>query len=205
MPLSAPPPAPSLDALSLMERSRGAQPFSHAAWSFELPTPGYRMLAEFGTGRSRLVSSHHVDVTRWFPEVSQALGSLQVPRTVVDGDICVLDASGRSDLRLLHLRALRPGWRPGTSAVVLCVSDLLVCEGRDVRTLPWWERRLMLRTLPLEDQPLLRLQRALRSEGEWMYRQALALGRSALHAWRREAPYQAGRCADWLAIPCPST
>ncbi len=209
MPLAACLPAPPLETLGLMEPSRGTGAFSSAEWVFALPTPGYRMLAEFGLGTgavrrgrgARLRSRRGVDAARWFPEIARALGVLYLPRTVVDGEVCVLDAAGRSDPRLLHARALHPGHPPGTSPVVMCVRDVLVWDGRDVRSLPWRERRQLLQSLPLQDQASLKLARAVRAEGHWLYRQACALGHEAIHAHRADAPYVAGRSIAWLSIP----
>jgi hypothetical protein len=103
-----------MESLGLMEPMPGSAPFNGAAWVFALPTPGYRMLAEFGQdAAARLRSRRGVDATRWFPEVACALAALEMARTVVDGEVCVLDAAGRSDLQLLHARALHPGHQPG--------------------------------------------------------------------------------------------
>ena len=212
MPLATCPPAPPLESLGLMEPMPCSAPFSAAAWVFALPTPGYRMLAELGPETSatrrrcgaRLRSRRGVDATRWFSEVACALAALHVPRTVLDGEVCVLDAAGRSDPQLLHARALHPGRRPGTSPVVMSVRDVLVWDGRDVRGLPWRERRQLLQSLPLQGQATLKLERAVRAEGHWLYRQALALGHEAIHAHRADAPYEAGRSLDWLSIAVPT-
>lgn len=201
-------PAPPVQFLGLMEPSRAATPFNGAAWAFALATLGYRMLAEFGGGEdgtqhgreARLRSRRGVDATRWFPEVARALSSLDAEHTVVDGDICVLDAAGRSDLQRLRARALHPRRMGGTSAVLLCLRDLLVWQGRDVRGLPWFVRRQLLESLPLAEHSALHLQRVVRAEGVWLHRQAQALGHDAVYAWRKDAPYVAGRSPAWLSI-----
>lgn len=189
-----------------MESGRGETPFSDAAWTFALPTPGYRMLAEFGDASEgcRLRSRRGVDTTRRFAEVARALAALCVPgRTVVDGEICVFDASGRPDLRRLHERALHPGQRLDSSSVTLCMRDVLVWAGRDVRTLPWLERQRLLRRLPLQRrQGTLRLQRTVYAEGSWLWRQAQALGCESVHAYRHDVRYVAGPSSGWLSIPC---
>jgi bifunctional non-homologous end joining protein LigD len=197
-----------MEHLGLMEPSPGCLPFSSAAWVFALPATGYRMLAEFGAGvgeargglGARLRSRRGAEAARWFPEVARALAALPVPRTVVDGEVCVLDAAGRSDLRLLHARALHPGHPPGTSPVVLCLRDVLVWEGLDVRALPWRQRRQLLESLPLHGLAALKLERSVRAEGAWLCRQARALGRETIHAHRADAPYVAGPSIAWVSI-----
>jgi bifunctional non-homologous end joining protein LigD len=206
MQLAACSPAPALEALELMEPSLGCAPFSSAEWTFALTTPGYRMLAEFGAGiGARLRSRRGVDAKRWFPEVAWALAALPTARTVVDGGICALDAAGRSDLQRLHARALRPGHPPGTSPVVMCLRDVLVWRGEDVRALPWRERRRRLEGLSLQGQATLRLEHTMPAQGAWLCRQARALGREAIHAHHAAAPYVAGPSIAWLRIPVEPT
>jgi bifunctional non-homologous end joining protein LigD len=202
MPLASVPPPPPLQALEPMEPVLGTRPFTNAAWAFQLPLNGYRMLAQARAEASRLCSRHHVDTTRWFPEVTAALQDLRLAHTMFDGEICVLDRAGRNDVQRLHDRALWPGERPGHSRVVYCINDVLVHQGVDQRPLPWLMRRRLLRALLREAPEALRLQPAIDGSGEWLYEQALALDRPAIVAWRREAPYQGGRSNDCLSIPC---
>jgi bifunctional non-homologous end joining protein LigD len=196
-----------MHALGLMEPSRTATPFSDAAWAFALATPGYRMLAETGADTARrtgpgvrLRSRRGVDATRWFAEVAHALAALNLEHAVLDGEVCVLDAAGRSDLQRLHARALQPGPAGAASPVVMCLRDVLVWNDRDVRPLPWHERRRLLQSLALQGSPALRLERVVRAEGLWLHRQAQALGHESLHAHRTDAPYVAGRSLAWLSI-----
>ena len=200
----ASPSAPPLDAIEPMLPARAGTPFTDAAWAFELPPGGYRVLAEFGSVPSRLHSMRHLDLTRWFPEVAEAFDGLDMARTVLDGHVCVLDVGGRNDAQRLHERALQPGLQPGGSPVVYCVQDLLVAHGCDLRDLPWSERQRLLRELPLGDGGTVRRGHALHGDGEWLARQAVALGHGAVVAKRRDAPYRGGRCPHWLWIPCPS-
>ena len=188
---------------ALMEPCAASQPFTDAGWAFELPLGGHRVLARFGGGACSLRSRHGADITAWFGEVSEALAALDVEDMLVDGELCVLDAVGRNDPVRLHERAVLPGVCHGANAATLCLHDLLVCEGRDVRPLRWIERRRLLRQLPLSGRrQRLQVSRVMPVEGEWLYGQALALGRPALHARRMSAPYVGGRSADWLVIRC---
>lgn len=202
IPLMPPGAAPAFHALQFMEPGWVSRPFTSAAWDFELACDGYRMLVEFGNGKARMRSRGGVDTTRCFPEVSETLAAVPVGRTVLDGSLCMLDEAGRCDPRRLHERALRPGRVPDGEDTLFCPHDLLVLEGRDVRRLPSGQRRALLRSLPLWDLPRLRAPRIIPAEGEWLHRQALALGRGMIWARRRDAPYQAGRGDGWLLVPC---
>ena len=197
------PAAPALDALQAMEPCGPVSAFSDTAWAFELAGGGHRVLLQFGGGAPRLHSRHHVDIGDWFPEVAGAPWPRVRRRTVLDGELCVLDASGRNDPLRLHRRALQRGLpdEPADRAV-LWVRDLLVLDGLDLRGLPWTRRRQGLHSVARLDGAHLRLSRPIDGRGEWLCGQALALGRAELLAFRRDAPYQGGRCAACLRIAC---
>lgn len=82
------------------------------------------------------------------------------------------------------------------------LCDLLVHDGRDVRHLAWLERQRLLKALPLAGHPNLLAQRWMHAEGDWLFRQALALGRPGLQGHRLEGRYRGGRSSDWITIPC---
>jgi bifunctional non-homologous end joining protein LigD len=200
------PPAPPLSALQPMEPCGPAAAFSDAAWAFELPAGGHRALMQFGGGAGvRLHSRSHVDIAAWFPEVTglPALRGAKCGRTVLDGELCVLDACGRNDAERLHRRALQRG-RPASplDRASFCVRDLLVLDGQDLRTLPWSRRRQLLRSLRGLHGGRLRLPLPVDCRGEWLCRQARALGRSELLAFHRDAPYRGGRSGACLRIAC---
>lgn len=202
--------APDLDTLEAMDPAEGQAPFTHGAWLFEMPLFGHRALAQFGEGACRLHSRHHIDISDWFPETVQALAAWRCGRTVVDGELCVLDAIGRNDRARLHERALSRGPRPGLAPVVFVVSDLLVVQGLDVRGLPLTQRRQWLQTLPFAAQASeglraegpVRLKNMVMTEGSWLARQAQLLGHSQIYARRKMAPYSGGPSFDWLRLPC---
>ena len=191
-----------MESPTLMLPTYRERPFTDADWVFGLPLSGYRMMAEFGAGAVRLLSARGTDVAHWFPEVVDALAALaSTGHGIVDGELCVLDRAGRNDVARLHERALVRGYRPGCSRVLLCVQDLLMQGGQDVRMRSWRERRQLLRALITGGMDGLRVQQVMPVEGDWLHRQATALGRPVMHARRLGGAYTSGRSGDWLEIP----
>jgi bifunctional non-homologous end joining protein LigD len=196
MPLAALPDAPTLDALEPMDPGRIVEPFDEAGWSFELLKGGHRALLALGGRRAaRLHSRGHVDITGWFREIVAGLDHLPVDPVVVDGEICVLDGSGRNCPDRLHARSVKR--HPGLEGdrAVFCVRDVLAHEGRDVRSLPWVVRRKIAQDLRVFEGTALRPLGGMDAEGRFMARQAGALGAFGVLGRRHDSPYVGGRSA----------
>lgn len=115
-------------------------------WLAEVKYDGYRVLAEFESGRAALRTHGGADCTKWFPEVAAGLaGAAAGGPHIVDGEVCVLDDIGRSDFDALHARALRRRRVAGDSLAVYCIFDLLARNGRNVMELPLRQRKKLLR------------------------------------------------------------
>jgi ATP-dependent DNA ligase len=202
--------APTLLDLAPMQAARKSPPFTDAAWAFQLcPAGGQRLLVEVGAERGVcLHSASHVDVTAWFPEVVESLSGWDGGRTVLDAELCVLDAAGRNDPERLRQRCLVRGpvrgpvrgHPAGLDEATLVLRDVLVHDDRDVRAWGWSRRQRLLRSLDLA-HPRLRKANGVEGEGEWLYRQAEALGQADVFATLCEGPYQGGRSPACLLIP----
>jgi bifunctional non-homologous end joining protein LigD len=81
----------------------------------------------------------------------------------------------------------------------LCVFDVLVIRGRDVRALPLAERKARLRDL-VPDIRGVQIVSSLESHGEALFNQAVKLDIEGTVAKRLDAPYSAGGQLAWLKI-----
>lgn len=199
-------PAPGLLDLQPMEAARRSRPFTDASWAFQLqPSGGQRVLLEFGGADGvRMHSAKHVDVTAWFPELAEVLPDWRAGRVVLDGELCVLDAAGRNDPQRLRQRCLVRGYRAGMDEVSLVVRDVLVHDDRDLRAWGWNQRQRLLRSLDLA-HPRLQRAKGVEAEGEWLCRQAEALGQLDVFAVPCDAPYHCGRSPACVLIPSASS
>lgn len=113
----------------------------------EIKVDGYRLLAEFGQGRCELMIRNRTSATAWFPEITRPLSLMTAflgGPYVVDGEVCVLDDTGCSNVDRLHTRARRRSWYGGCDPVVFCVFDLLVDKGIDISQAPPLDRQARL-------------------------------------------------------------
>ena len=193
--------APPFDELMPMFLVQRPRTIDGTGWTHELKYDGYRVLAEIDEGTVRLRTRNGTDATRWFPELDAPLRSVGTGRTVLDGEVCVLDDLGRSNFDRLQARAKRRGFREGDDPVVYCIFDVLVHRGLDVRAVPLASRKAMLARLMRVSRPSLLLVRHMPAHGTWLYEQSCALGLEGIVSKRLDSPYLSGeRTGTWVKV-----
>ncbi|MGH7645102.1 MAG: DNA polymerase ligase N-terminal domain-containing protein, partial [Gemmatimonadales bacterium] len=111
------------------------RPFSRPGWLFEVKLDGYRMRVAREHGRARLLTRNGRDSTPAFPELARAVEALPFEDLLMDGELVVLDESGRPSFQRLQNRARLsrvPDIRHAAveSAATLYLFDLLAVDGR---------------------------------------------------------------------------
>lgn len=188
--------------LSLCETAEA--PFSDPDWIFELKYDGYRMIAAVEDGAPFLRYRRGSDATALYPEVTRALARLPLRSCVLDGEVVVLDAGGRSDFGLLQRRATlaRPQDIARAAAelpATLVVFDLLALEGRDLRDLPLETRKELLARLLPPAGPVKYCDHV-EERGEAFFEQIGAFDLEGMVAKDRTRPYRGRRTGEWLRV-----
>ena len=183
--------------LSPMEaRVREALP--EGDWAYEPKWDGFRALAWSGPDL-RLDSRNAKPLLRYFPELEPALAQLP-PATVVDGEVVVVVddvlAFGQLQMRL-HPAKSRTDLLADRIPAEFVAFDLLAHEGRDLREVPFRERRAQLEELlgGLEAPWRLTPSTADRDEGERWFHEFEAAGCDGIVAKRLDGPYVEGERA----------
>jgi bifunctional non-homologous end joining protein LigD len=79
-----------------------AAPFNRPGWIFELKYDGFRVLASKRGDDVQLVSRRGNNLIACYPEIETALRGL--PDIVMDGELVVIDAQGKSQFEPLRRR-----------------------------------------------------------------------------------------------------
>lgn len=119
----------------------------------EVKLDGFRAIAVINRGKVELWSRNYKPLTGDYPEVVAALKEIKCVNAVLDGEIVVLDAEGRSRFQLLQGRSLS-GARP---AIVYYAFDLLHHDGRSLLRRPIEERQRALEPLVVKLSNAVRL------------------------------------------------
>src|SRR3954469_4401021 len=180
------------------------EPFDDAAWLFELKYDGFRSIVSREATRPRIFYRRGADATGVFPDLARALMALPAPRFVADGEIAVLDETGRPVFQRLQKRALLTAPRDVERAAVelpatLFLFDLLAFEDFDLRPLPLLERKKLLRRLLPATGPLRAVDHVER-HGRALFASVRELGLEGVVAKRADSPYRGGRFRDWQKI-----
>ncbi|HET9762811.1 MAG TPA: non-homologous end-joining DNA ligase, partial [Casimicrobiaceae bacterium] len=173
---------------------------SGAGWIYELKYDGYRILARIDGGDVRLVTRNRQDWTGRFEAIARDLSRLKLGPSWLDGEVCVLDAEGRSSFSGLQ-RALSGNSK---SPMLYAIFDAPFLEGRDMRSLPLSERRAGLEQALGRpgSRPTLRFSGALTGSGARLREEACKRGLEGIIGKRADSLYRSERTRDWIKLKC---
>ena len=171
---------------------------------FEPKWDGFRMVVTRDHSGARLWSRRGTELTSTFPEITSSASDQIEPGTVLDGEV-VIWSGGRLDFAALQTRMGR-GPRSATAHALrhpasYAVFDVLVRAGRDIRSLPFDERRPLLEQLAAAWEPPLNLSPVTADRAtatQWFENYAL-VGIEGLVIKGGAQPYPAGQ-RGWLKV-----
>ena len=149
--------------------------FTGAEWMFERKYDGIRLLAFKKGSDVKLYSRNRL--LQHIPVLEKAIAALPVRDAILDGEVT---------------------WSRNGEYHVF---DVMWLDGRDVRSLPLDERRMLLKDLPLR-APLLRVAE-IKHRAPWDL--AREEGWEGVIAKRRDSPYEHRRSRNWVKMKCEAT
>ena len=161
------------------------KPFDDKKWVFETKWDGFRLATEKRGNTVRLWSRNGIDVTSRYamllPALQKTAGSC-----VIDGELCALDAHGRSRFQLLQ-NALNK-----KAKLLYVVFDAMFVGGKDIRQKPLLERKELLKAL-LPRDPLLRFSQHVAEFGKREFAKAQRAHEEGVIAKRAAGLYYSGK------------
>jgi bifunctional non-homologous end joining protein LigD len=167
------------------------EPFDDKEWVFETKWDGFRLITEKADHNVKLWSRNGIDVTATYAVLLPALQKIE-GSCVIDGELCALDAHGRSRFQLLQ-NALNK-----KAKLLYVVFDALFVGGKDIRGKSLLERKKMLKALVPRD-PLLRYSEHVAGFGTREFAKAQRAHQESVIAKRAAGLYYSGkRTREWL-------
>jgi bifunctional non-homologous end joining protein LigD len=180
-------------------------PTDDANWAYEMKWDGMRALVAVEGGRTTITTRQGNDATSRFPELrplGEAMGALDA---VLDGEIVMLDESGRPSFEQLqprmHVASDAVARRLAQERpVVLMLFDVLWLDGHSTLPLPYTDRRKLLEQLALSG-PAWQTPPSTRGGGAAVLQTAIDLGLEGVVAKRLDRPYLPGKRSDaWRKV-----
>jgi bifunctional non-homologous end joining protein LigD len=167
------------------------------AWLHEMKYDGYRCLIAIGAGRARAYTRSGLDWSDKFAPVVAAAAKLAVGSALIDGEVVVLDAAGKSDFQ-----ALQAGLKGGKANLVFFAFDLLSLVGEDLRGQPLTTRKEKLAKLIGKGKGTIRYSEHIRGQGERLLAGFCEAGLEGVVSKRADSRYSGVRSDDWLKTKC---
>jgi bifunctional non-homologous end joining protein LigD len=187
-------PDPAADFRALRPMLAGTDPAAtdDARDLVELKWDGYRALALVTGDGVRLQSRSGRDITDDYPELRGLRRALLSQEAILDGEICVLDADGKSDFQALQRHA---------SPVRFVVFDILFRDGRWVTDFPLRERREILAVSVDTDHREVVVSDYVVGSGAALFAAAREQGLEGVVAKRLDSVYRPGRRSpEWRKV-----
>ncbi|HEU6447233.1 MAG TPA: non-homologous end-joining DNA ligase [Verrucomicrobiae bacterium] len=186
-----------------MKAKLAASPPSHGDWIYEIKFDGFRALALKSGDRVQLLSRNNKDFNDKFPEIAEAVATLEADEVILDGEIVALDKKGVSSFQLLQAFELGQERPP----IFFYVFDLLQLNAEDLKNQPLVERKARLETI-LNHGPtrsrganLIRFSSSLGANARPLLKQAEKLGLEGLIGKRKDSIYEPGRRSGaWIKL-----
>ena len=118
-----------------MKAALGTLPGDDERWAYEIKWDGYRTLAFVENDTVRLQSSHLLDVTAKYPELSELPAGVHARSAILDGEMVVFDDQGRPRFELIQIHKQQ---------AVFVVFDVLQIDGHETIGLAYEDRRRLL-------------------------------------------------------------
>ncbi|MFP4061126.1 MAG: DNA ligase D [Bacteroidales bacterium] len=167
--------------------------FSDDKWIYELKYDGYRVIAARNSD-TKLYSRNGNDFTKRYHLITKELSEINA-RFIIDGELCYVDDSGRTDFQKLQDISHEQ------EKLHYYVFDLLWLNGHDLKDLPLLERKKLLKVLLKKAPPHVHYPEHIEKEGEKFFHEVEKKDLEGIIAKRADGKYHPGARSDgWLKI-----
>lgn len=168
-------------------------------WFYELKYDGYRIMAFVEGSNVRLITRNNNNYTNRFGSIASSLLDWAAGRAMVlDGEMAVTDASGKTDFQALQNYMKNPK----NQNLNYIIFDLLALDSADLRKQKLSQRKEILQKL-LKDAPKnLHYSQHVEGNGNESFKAACKLGMEGIIGKKSDSVYSGKRNGDWVKLKC---
>ena len=176
------------------------EPPSGDKWLHELKFDGYRMLCRIDRGNVQFWSRNEKDWTEKFLGLAEAVKSLPVTSAILDGEIVIVDAQGRSSFQKLQ----RAMGKSVTTGFVFAVFDLIYLDGFNLTHTPLRQRKALLQDVlkASAGRRRIRISEHIEGNGDAFFNHACEHGIEGIVSKLADSRYESTRNRNWLKVKC---
>ncbi|MCU1265689.1 MAG: ligase [Acidobacteria bacterium] len=175
------------------------EPPSGDEWLHELKFDGYRMLCRIDRGRVSVWSRNGKEWTQKFQNVVEAVKSLKATSAMLDGEIVIVDAQGRSSFQKLQ----RAMGKATTTGFAYEVFDLIYLDGFSLTQTPLKHRKELLQNLVgSNSHGVIRYSEHINGSGDEFFKHACEYGIEGIVSKLANSHYESARSRNWLKVKC---
>jgi bifunctional non-homologous end joining protein LigD len=135
------------------------------------------------------------DWTRRFKKIASDAWPVSVGSTIIDGEVVAPAADGTTEFSVLQNEL-----KGRSTKIVMVAFDLLYLNGHDLRKLPLFERKAMLKKLV--DKTDIQFSESFEIPGPKMLEHACKTGHEGVVSKVRDSSYTSGRTNNWVKVTC---
>ena len=164
-------------------------------WVHEIKFDGYRVQVHLRDAAVKVFTRRGNDWTNRFRKIAADAWHIGAGSAVIDGEIVVPAKDGTTDFSVLQNEL-----KGRSKKIVMVAFDLLYLNGYDLRKLPLFERKALLKKIIAETD--IQFSESFEVDGGEMYKHACAVGLEGVVSKVRGSRYVSGRVNDWVKKTC---
>jgi bifunctional non-homologous end joining protein LigD len=164
-------------------------------WVHEIKFDGYRVQVHLRDAAVKVFTRRGNDWTNRFRKIAADAWNINAGSAIIDGEVVVPAANGTTDFSVLQTEL-----KGRSKRIVMVAFDLLYLNGYDLRKLPLFERKALLKKIIAKTD--IQLSESFEVDGREMYTHACKTGLEGVVSKVRDSQYVSGRVNDWVKKTC---
>jgi bifunctional non-homologous end joining protein LigD len=174
------------------------QPPTGADWVHEIKHDGYRLIVRRDGPAVRLYSRNAYDWTVRLALIAATAERIKAKSFTIDGEAVVLGPDGLSRFEELSRRS-------AARTAILYAFDLIEHDGKDLRNLPFLDRKAALARLLRDTEAGILLNQHINENGLIVFAHACRLGAEGIVSKKVDGAYLSGPCRVWIKVRNPAS
>src|SRR3954471_3221100 len=164
-------------------------------WIHEIEFDGYRVQLHIANSEATVFTRRGHDWTHRFRKVTHDAFQVKAESAIIDGEVVAPADDGTTDFSVLQNEL-----KGRSTKIVMVAFDLLYLNGRDLRAVPLFQRKELLR--PIISGTAIRFRESLDIDGQDMFKHACKTGLEGVVSKVRDGRYESGRGNEWVKVTC---